>query len=131
MIQGFVSDWERTESRQPDLEREKDTEKRVSIVGAGPAGLAAASLLRRYGHSVTMYEESDTPGGTVWYGIPDYHLPKDVLLYEIQRIKDQNVEIRTGVKVGRDISLSQLLSESDAVLVTTGPKDITKLDTPE
>jgi len=130
MIQGFVSDWERTESRQPDLEREKDTEKRVSIVGAGPAGLAAASLLRRYGHSVTMYEESDTPGGTVWYGIPDYHLPKDVLLYEIQRIKDQNVEIRTGVKVGRDISLSQLLSESDAVLVTTGPKDITKLDTP-
>ena len=130
MIQGFVSDWEQKKARQPNPERSKDTGKEVSIVGAGPAGLAAASLLRRYGHSVTIYEESNFPGGTAWYGIPDYHLPKDVLLYEIERIKDQKVEIRTGVKVGRDISLSQLLSESDAVLITTGPKDVVKLDTP-
>ena len=87
-------------------------------------------MLRRYGHSVTIYEESDTPGGTAWYGIPDYHLPKEVLLYEIERIKGEKVEIRTGVKVGRDVSLSQLLSESDAVLITTGAKDVVKLDTP-
>lgn len=130
MIQGFVSDWEQKKARQPDPEKSKETGKEVSIVGAGPAGLAAASLLSKYGHSVTIYEESNSPGGTAWYGIPDYHLPKDVLIYEIERIKDQKVEIRTGVKVGRDISLSQLLSESDAVLITTGPKDVVKLDTP-
>ncbi len=130
MIQGFVSDWEQNEARQPDPALEKETGKRVSIVGGGPAGLAAAELLRRYGHSVTIYEESDSVGGTAWYGIPDYHLPKNVLLYEIERIKGEGVEIQTGVKVGRDISLSQLLSESDAVLITTGSKDVNKLDTP-
>jgi glutamate synthase (NADPH/NADH) small chain len=130
MIQRFVSDWEQDESRQPDPDRAPDTGKRVSIVGAGPSGLAAADLLRRYGHSVTIYEELPTPGGTAWYGIPDYHLPKNVLLYEIDRIKGVAVEIKTGVKVGRDISLTDLLSETDAVLITTGPKDVVKLDTP-
>ncbi len=131
MIQGFVSDWEQSESRQPDPSRGPDTGKRVSIVGSGPAGLAAASLLRRYGHSVTIYDELSSPGGTAWYGIPDYHLPKNILEYEIDRIKGEGVEIRTGVRIGRDISLTQLLSEdSDAVLITTGAKDVTKMDIP-
>jgi glutamate synthase (NADPH) small chain len=130
MVQRFVADWEQSESSQPDPERSPDTGKRVSIVGAGPSGLAAADLLRRYGHSVTIYEELLIPGGTAWYGIPDYHLPKDVLLYEIEKIKGESAEIKTGIKVGRDISLTDLLSESDAVLITTGPKDVTKLNTP-
>jgi glutamate synthase (NADPH) small chain len=130
MIQSFVSDWEQNESRQPDPPRLADTLKRVAVVGSGPAGLAAASLLRRYGHGVTIYEELATPGGTAWYGIPDYHLPKGVLEYEISRIQSEGAEIKTGVKVGRDVTLTQLLSECDAVLVTTGPKDVVKLDTP-
>ncbi|MGI0091895.1 MAG: FAD-dependent oxidoreductase [Nitrososphaerales archaeon] len=131
MIQRFVSDWEREESKQPDPEAIQDSRKHVAIVGSGPAGIAAAALLRRYGHSVTIYEELSTAGGTPWYGIPDYHLPKGVLEYEIQRVKDQGVEIKTGVKVGKDIKLTDLLSEgADAVLITTGPKDVIKLDTP-
>lgn len=131
MIQKYIADWEQNESRQPDPATEKETGKRVSVVGAGPAGLAAASLLRRYGHSVTIYEALPTAGGTPWYGIPDYHLPKDVLLYEVERIASQGVEIRTEVKVGRDITLTQLLSDgSDAVLIATGSRDVTKLDTP-
>jgi glutamate synthase (NADPH/NADH) small chain len=130
MIQRYVSDWEMNGSNQPDPEREPDTGKSVCVVGAGPAGLAAAALLRRYGHAVTIYEELPHPGGTAWYGIPDYHLPKDVLLYEIERIKEMGVEIKTGVRVGEAASLSDLLSEADAVLITTGSKDTTKLDTP-
>jgi len=130
MIQKFVADWEQRESKQPDPAVEADTGKSVSIVGSGPAGLAAASLLRRYGHKVTVYEELGTPGGTAWYGIPDYHLPKDVLEYEVYRIKGLGVEIKTGVKVGESVTLSSLLSESDAVLLTTGSKDVNTLDTP-
>jgi glutamate synthase (NADPH) small chain len=130
MVQRFVADWEQNGGKQPDPAAEKVTAKKVAVVGAGPAGLAAADLLHRYGHDVTLYDELDHPGGTAWYGIPDYHLPKDALSYEAQRILDEGVRFRAGVKVGRDVSLSSLMSDSDAVLVTTGSKDPTKLDTP-
>lgn len=131
MIQRFLADWERKECRQPDPACEPKTGKHVSIVGAGPAGIAAAELLERYGHSVTIYEELPFPGGTPRYGIPAYRLPKDVLNYEIDRVKGMGVEIRTGVKVGEDIKLTDMLSEgSDAVLLTTGPKDVMMLEVP-
>jgi glutamate synthase (NADPH/NADH) small chain len=130
MLQRFVADWERVEEKQSDFSPGANTGKRVTIVGWGPAGLAAATLLKRYGHMVTIYEELESAGGTAWYGIPDYHLPKDVLNYEINRIIDKG-EIKTKIKVGQDITLSQILSENaDAVLVATGSKDVTKLDTP-
>ncbi len=130
MVQRFVADWEQNESRQPDPKSEPKTGKRVSVVGSGPAGLAAAELLIRYGHSVTIYEESDNLGGTAWYAIPDYHLPKDVLAYEGDRVVGQGAELKKGTKVGKGISLSALLSESDAVLVATGSRDVKKLDVP-
>ncbi len=130
MIQRFVADWERTTSRQPDPKTMHETGLSVGIIGGGPAGLAAAELLRRYGHSVTIYEELPALGGTAWYGIPDYHLAKDVLQYEASRVVGMGVNVRTGVKVGRDISLYDLGSDHDAVLVATGAKDVSKFDTP-
>ena len=130
MVQRFVADWEQSETRQPDPEAEQETGKKVAVIGAGPAGLAAAELLLRYGHQVTIYEESGHLGGTAWYGIPDYHLPKGVLTYEAERIVGQGARLKTGIKVGQDVTLSSLLSESDAVLVATGSRDVKRLDTP-
>ena len=129
-VQRFVADWEQNGSKQPDPKSEPKTGKRVSVIGSGPAGLAAAELLLRYGHEVTIYEESGHLGGTAWYGIPDYHLPKDVLTYEADRIVGQGASVKKGTKVGKDVSISALLSESDAVLVATGSRDVKKLDTP-
>jgi len=136
LIQRYVADWERRQQQQQQQQKQSDpstspnTRKRVAVIGAGPGGLAAAELLRRYGHHVTIYEELSTPGGTAWYGIPDYHLPKDVLLYEVERIKGMGIEIKTGLKVGKDITLSELTYGNDAVLIATGSKDTVKLDTP-
>jgi glutamate synthase (NADPH) small chain len=146
LIQRYVADWERRQHEQirQQQQGQKDQEqpetpvsispntgKKIAVIGAGPAGLAAADLLRRYGHHVIIYEELTTPGGTALYGIPDYHLPKDVLLYEIDRIKGMGIEVNTNVKVGKDMTLSQLIDNgNDAILVATGSKDAVKLDTP-
>jgi glutamate synthase (NADPH/NADH) small chain len=144
LIQRYVADWERKKQQQKQQERQEqekqeqksepsiasDTGKTVAVIGAGPAGLAAAELLRRYGHDVIIYEELTTPGGTAWYGIPDYHVPKDVLLYEVDKIKEMGVKIKTDVNVGKDVTLSQLMNENDAILIATGSKDAVKLDTP-
>ena len=130
LIQRYIADWEQKQQNKEKPSMLTDTNKTIAIIGAGPAGMAAAELLKRYGHRVRIYEELKTPGGTAWYGIPDYHLPKDVLLYEIERIKDMGIEIKTSIKIGRDISLSQLKEENNAILITTGSKDTNKLDTP-
>ncbi|HUI23747.1 MAG TPA: FAD-dependent oxidoreductase [Nitrososphaerales archaeon] len=130
MIQRFVADWERTVSRQPDPLMMKPTGKKVAVVGGGPAGLAAAELLRRYGHEVAIYEELGVLGGTAWYGIPDYHLPKDVLQYEATRIVGMGVDVKSKVKVGEEVTLDGLRSDYDAVIIATGAKDVSKFDTP-
>jgi glutamate synthase (NADPH/NADH) small chain len=130
LIQRYIADWER-KHRQPPPSIAQDTGKNVSVIGAGPAGLAAASaLLRRYGHKVTIFESSNMAGGTAWYGVPDYHLPKQVLIDEIEKVKLMGVDIRTNITIGKDIPLSQLLEENDAILITTGCRDTVNIDLP-
>jgi len=129
LIQRYISDWEK-KHRQSPPSIGQDTGKKVAVIGSGPAGLGASALLRRYGHRVTVYESSTIPGGTAWYGVPDYHLPKEVLIDEIEQIKAIGVNIKTNVTVGKDITLSQLQVENDAILITTGSKDTVNLDIP-
>jgi glutamate synthase (NADPH/NADH) small chain len=129
LIQRYIADWER-KHRQPAPSISQDTGKTVAVIGAGPSGLAASALLRRYGHKVTIFESSDMAGGTAWYGVPDYHLPKEVLVDEIEKIKSMGVDIRTHVTIGKDTTLLQLLEEYDSVLITTGCKDIRTLELP-
>jgi len=94
--------------------------KKVAVVGAGPAGLAAAHDLVKSGISVTVYEAFDHPGGMLRYGIPEFRLPRRILKDEIDAILRLGVELRTGVRVGDDIGMESLLSENDGVLVAAG-----------
>ncbi|HDJ85939.1 MAG TPA: FAD-dependent oxidoreductase, partial [Chromatiales bacterium] len=76
-------------------------DKKVAIIGGGPAGLSAAYHLRRRGHASTIFDEHDELGGMMRYGLPRYRMPRDVLDREIQRILDLNgIEVRTGTRVG-------------------------------
>jgi formate dehydrogenase major subunit len=94
--------------------------KKVAVVGAGPAGLGAAHELSVLGHKVVLYEAFDKPGGMLMYGIPEFRLPRDVLMVEIENILRLGVELKTGVSVGKDVALDDLLAEFDSVILTTG-----------
>jgi len=101
-------------------ERLEDKGKKVSIVGAGPAGLTAAYFLGKTGYKVTVYDANKNAGGMLATGIPEYRLPQKTIDVEVELIKGLGVEIKTGTKIGEDLSLSQLRGESDAILLATG-----------
>jgi len=96
------------------------TGKKVAIVGAGPAGLTAAFDLAKQGHSVTVFEALDKPGGMTRWGIPEYRLPYDIIDEDVDMIRSVGVDVRCNVRVGTDISLDELHGTHDAVLLGLG-----------
>ncbi len=94
--------------------------RKVAIVGAGPAGLAAARDLALSGLSVSVLEAMEKPGGMLRYGIPAFRLPRTILKEEIERILSLGIELTTGVRLGEEITLDGLLGDFNAVLLATG-----------
>ncbi|NOX07990.1 MAG: NAD(P)-binding protein [Gammaproteobacteria bacterium] len=99
---------------------DKETGKKVAIIGGGPAGLAAAYHLRGMGHAATIIDNHEYLGGMMRYGIPGYRTPRDVLDGEIQRILDMGVETRMNTKIGKDVSMAEIEKEFDAILIAIG-----------
>lgn len=103
------------------------TGKKIAIIGSGPSGLAAAQLLNRRGHSVTVFERNDRPGGLLRYGIPNMKLDKRSIDRRIRLMEDAGVEFKCGVNVGVDISAKDIEKEYDRVILCCGasnPRDI-------
>jgi glutamate synthase (NADPH) small chain len=96
------------------------TGKKVAVVGSGPAGMAAAVKLNAYGHSVTIFEKEDEPGGLLRYGIPDFKLEKPVVERRITIMKEEGIILKTNCEIGKDYSAIKLTEEYDAVLLTGG-----------
>ena len=92
----------------------------VGVIGAGPAGLAAAERLREGGYEVTVYDRHDRAGGLLIYGIPGFKLEKDVVERRTRRLAEGGIEFRLGFEVGRDASLAELRQRHDSVLIATG-----------
>jgi len=106
----------------------KRTDKRVAVIGSGPAGLACAQQLARAGHDVFVFEKNAKPGGLLRYGIPDFKLEKRFVERRVLQLEAEGVTFRTRVNVGVDLSTAELLADYDAVVLAGGaekPRDLT------
>ena len=106
---------------------EVETGQSVAVVGAGPAGMAAAQQLRRAGPPVVLFERDEAAGGLIRFGVPEFKIEKAVVERRVQQLRDEGVEVRCGVDVGVDVTVDELRAEFDAVVLCTGsrvPRDL-------
>jgi homotetrameric NADPH-dependent glutamate synthase len=120
-LKRFAADYEMDSGKRLPISCAPETDKKVAIVGGGPAGLTCAYFLRRLGHQVTILDMMPKLGGMVRYGIPEYRLPKEVLQWEIDGILNLGIEYRPNVKLGKDFDVATLQEEGfDAIFLGIG-----------
>ena len=119
-IEKFVTEYQYALEGIPLGQVAPDSGKRVAVVGAGPAGMAVAERLRRYGHAVTVFDANPYPGGLLIYGIPAFKLSKDRVVKKVQQLEALGIEFVVNTRVGQDIPLQQLVDEYDALFLGVG-----------
>jgi glutamate synthase (NADPH/NADH) small chain len=126
-LERFITDtaWEQgwVKPATPRHERQQS----IGIIGAGPAGLAAAEQLRRRGYQIVVYDRHDRVGGLMIYGIPNFKLEKEVVLRRAQLLADAGIRFELKTEIGRDVTLAELRRRHDAVLIACGvykPREI-------
>ena len=122
-LERFVADWATENNIKPEGAKEKKGEKKVAVIGSGPAGLTCAGDLAKMGYEVTIFEALHEPGGVLVYGIPEFRLPKEnVVQKEIENVKSLGVTIETNVIVGKSVTIDELLTEEgfSAVFIGSG-----------
>ena len=126
-MEKYITDnaWEKGWVKPIEVKYEKD--QSVGIIGAGPAGLAAAEQLRKNGYKITVYDRYDRAGGLLIYGIPNFKLEKHVVQRRTKLLKEGGIEFVQNFEVGKDATLDQLRKKHDAILIATGvykPREI-------
>jgi len=120
-LERFVADWERAQGKVEAPPRPKSKNKKVAVVGSGPAGLTVASDLVKLGYGVTLFEALHKTGGVLVYGIPEFRLPKAIVQAEVDFVESLGVEIKTNALIGKLHTIQELMDNGyDAVFIGIG-----------
>lgn len=107
-LERFINNWAEENNIDYEIEIKKTSNKKVAIIGAGPAGLACGIELRKAGCSVTVFEKEDKCGGLLEYGIPDFRLSRNILSNLIEKLKRMGIEFKNNMELGKNISIDEL-----------------------
>jgi len=130
-LKRFAADYEEKLTESPPIPMAENKNKKIAIVGSGPAGLTAAFYLRKKGYDVVVFEALPVAGGMLAVGVPEYRLPKKVLQKDIEFIKKMGVEIKTNTAIGKDLPFEDLLNQDyEAVFLSTGAHKSPRLNIP-
>ena len=129
-IEKYISDTAWEKNWVEPIKLKKEINQSIGIIGAGPAGLACAEELRKFGYQVTIYDRYDRPGGLLIYGIPNFKLEKFVVERRTRLLKDSGIKFVQNFEAGKNKSLKKLKSEHDAILIATGVYKAREIDIP-
>jgi len=120
-LERFAADWHMQNNAEKKGNTINKLNKKVAVIGSGPAGLSCAADLAKMGYSVTVFEAFHSPGGVLMYGIPEFRLPKELVQKEIDNIRELGVEIMTNMVIGKVLSLDELINHGyEAIFIGTG-----------
>ena len=129
-LEEFVADEARLAGLLVIAVPEEKTDKKVAVVGSGPAGITVAEDLVKKGHEITIFEAWPEPGGVLIYGIPSFKLDKQVVLNKIRDLEDAGVKFVTNTRIGEQVTVDELLGQYDAVFLGTGAGVEATMDIP-
>ena len=129
-IEKYITDTAWENNWVKPIKVKKEINQSIGIIGAGPAGLACAEELRKFGYQITVYDRYDRPGGLLIYGIPNFKLEKFVVERRTKLIKDSGVKFVQNFEIGKDKSLHELKKNHNAVLIATGVYNSREIEIP-
>lgn len=126
-LEAFIGDKAIEYNYKIGEKNDKNKNKKIAIVGGGPAGLTASAFLLKQGFSVTLYEKYNYLGGLLIHGIPEFRLPKEVVQNTVQKIIDLGLDVKYNMELGKNLSLKELEKEYDAIFLAFGANKTTKM----
>lgn len=126
-LEAFIGDIAIKEKYELAKPNNSNKNKKIAIIGGGPAGLTASAFLLKKGYSVTLYEKYNYLGGLLIHGIPEFRLPKEIVKQTVQKIIDLGLEVKYNSELGKNLELKQLEKEYDAIFLAFGANITTKM----